>query len=184
MRKDLVVYRLPYPKTDQQESVQADTISFSYPDQRKFPPKKEDRNFDSEAFFHYRDSLYLITKNRARPFDGTATVYRIPDVPGTYQAETVAQLSLCDDARTCIVTDAALSPKGDRLVLLTYGKLFVYESFSPSRLRVQKGRMIELETNTQLESVCFASDTLLFLADERSLGRGGNLYRLPLPRPE
>ena len=183
-RKDLVVYRMPLPKSAGQESVKAERIDFSYPDQLKFPPKKAGRNFDVEAFFHFGDSLYLITKNRADPFDGTATVYRLPDQPGQYQAETVARLRLCDDARTCIITDAALSPKGDRLVLLTYGKLFVYEAFSPSRLGQQEGRMIELQTNTQLEAVCFASDTLLYLADERSLGRGGNLYRLPLPRPK
>ncbi len=183
-RQDLVVYRLPNPETAWGDSIRAEKIHFSYPDQSKFPPKKAKRNFDVEAFFHFGDSLYLITKNRAEPFDGTATVYRIPDVPGEYQAQTVARLSLCDDARTCIVTDAALSPKGDRLVLLTYGKLFVYEAFSPSRLGEQKGRMIELQTNTQLEAVCFASDTLLYLADERSIGRGGNLYRLPLPRPK
>ena len=183
-RKDLVVYRVPDPNTAVGDSVLAEKIEFSYPDQHKFPPKKSKRNFDVEAFFHFGDSLYLITKNRAEPFDGTATVYRIPDVPGAYQAETLARLTLCDDARTCIITDAALSPKGDRLVLLSYGKLFVYEAFSPSRLGQQKGRMIELKTNTQLEAVCFASDTLLYLADERSLGRGGYLYRLPLPRPE
>jgi len=182
-REDLVVYRVPDPNTADSESVRAERIDFSYPDQRKFPPKKADRNFDVEAFFHFGDSLYLITKNRSEPFDGTATVYRIPDVPGEYQAQTVARLTLCDDARACIITDAALSPKGDRLVLLSYGKLFVYEAFSPSRLKTQKGRMIELKTNTQLEALCFASDTLLYLADERSLGRGGNLYRLPLPRP-
>lgn len=181
-RKDLVIYRLPNPNTAGKGSVEAEKIGFSYPDQRDFPPKKAGRYFDSEAFFHYGDSLYLVTKNRARPFDGTATVYRIPDLPGQYQAETVARIRLCDDARTCIITDAALSPKGDRLVLLSYGKLFVYESFAPSRLGGQKARMIELQTNTQLEAVCFASDTLLYLADERSLRRGGNLYRLPLPR--
>ncbi len=183
-RKDLVVYRVPDPNTAGGDSVLAEKIEFSYPDQHKFPPKKSKRNFDVEAFFHFGDSLYLITKNRSEPFDGTATVYRIPDVPGAYQAETLARLTLCDDARTCIITDAALSPKGDRLALLSYGKLFVYEAFSPSRLGQQKGRIIELKTNTQLEAVCFASDTLLYLADERSLGRGGNLYRLPLPRPE
>lgn len=183
-RKDLVIYRVPDPDRGVAQTLEAEAIAFRYPDQDRFPPKRAGMKFDAEAFFHHGDSLYLITKNRAVPFDGTATVYRIPDQPGEYRAEIVARLKLCGDARTCQVTDAALSPKGDRLVLLSYGKLFVYEAFSPSRLGDQQGRVIELRTNTQLEAVCFAADTLLYLADERSLRRGGNLYRLPLPRPE
>ncbi len=183
-REDLVIYRLPDPRALTGKQVKAEAIRFYYPDQKAFPPKKNEMFFDAEALFHHGSYLYVVTKNRARPSDGVATVYRIPDRPGIYPAEKVARLSLCDDPRTCQVTDAALSPDGSRLVLLGYGKLWVYESFDLASLGRLEGREIDLRANTQLEAICFASDSLLYLADERSLGRGGNLYRLPLPLPE
>ena len=183
-RTDLAIYRVPDPRALSEDQTTVQVIGFSYPDQKAFPPKKKGLFFDAEAFFYHGGFLYIITKNRARESDGTATVYRVPDQPGNYMAEIVARIRLCDDSRTCQVTDAALSPDGSRLVLLGYGKLWVYEPFSIDGLGRQQGRLIDLQTNTQLESVCFATDTLLLLADERSLGRGGNLYRMPLPRPE
>lgn len=183
-RRDLAIYRIPNPATVEGEHATAETIRFHYPDQKAFPPKKDGLFYDAEALFHQNGFLYVVTKNRARPSDGVARVYRIPDRPGSYAAELVGQLRLCDDPRTCQVTDAALSPDGSRLALLGYGKLWVYETSALGGPGTPEGRQTELRANTQLEAVCFANDSLLYLADERSLGRGGNLYRLPLPRPE
>ena len=183
-REDLAIYKISDPRALKGKRATAEAIRFYYPDQKDFPPKKKGLFFDAEAFVHQGSYLYVITKNRSSASDGVATVYRIPDSPGYYAAEIVARLSLCDDPRTCQVTDAALSPDGTRLVLLGYGKLWVYETSDLSSLGNLEGREIDLKANTQLEAVCFASDSLLYLTDERSLGRGGNLYRLPLPVSE
>ncbi len=183
-RKKLKIYILPDPRKEKGDKIKAETISFSYPEQREFPPPKAALRFDAEALFHHEGFLYIVTKNRSHPFDGTADVYRIPDLPGTYLAEKLGSISLCEDRKSCQVTDAALSPSGDRLVLLGYGTLWVYEAFTPANLVRQKPRQIPLGANTQLEAICFVGEQLLYLADEKRAGTGANLYAFPLPKPQ
>ena len=182
-RDNLRIYRLPDPREEKGDKIPSETIHFTYPDQKDFPPAAEEFRFDAEALFHSGSYLYILIKNRSRPFDGTARVYRVPDRAGTYVAEAVTQLNLCEDRRSCQVTDAALSPNGRRLVLLGYGNLWVFEDFDRDGFGSEP-RRIALQTNTQLEGICFASESLLYLADEISLGRGGNLYSFPLPEPK
>ena len=182
-RDDLRIYRLPDPRVEKGDKIPSETIRFSYPDQTEFPPGRENFRFDAEALFHSDGYLYILIKNRSRPFDGTARVYRVPDQAGTYVAEPVTQLQLCKDRRSCQVTDAALSPSGKRLALLGYGNVWVFEDFDRNGFD-STPRRIDLQANTQLEGICFASETLLYLADEISLGRGGNLYSFPLPNPK
>lgn len=181
-RKNLRVYKVPDPRTEPGDKIDAVTLDFEYPEQEEFPPTSDQMRFDAEALFHYKGWLYIIGKNRSDPFDGTADVWRIPDVPGEYSASLVTRLQLCREFKTCQITGASLAPSGNRLVLLSYGKLFVYEDFG-ERSFSQTPRVIDLETRTQLEAVSFVTDTLLYLADERSHGRGGNLYRFSLPYP-
>ena len=179
-RKNLKIYKLPDPRVEKGDKIKAESIEFSYPDQADFPPPKSRMRFDAEALFHFRDSLYIITKNRTVPFDGKADVYRVPDEPGAYQAEWLAAITLCPDQRSCQVTDAALSPDGTRLVLLGYGTLWTIDAFSPNPAD-WKPVMYALGASTQLEAICFVTDSLLYLADERRAGTGGNVYILPLP---
>ena len=179
-RKNLRIYKVPDPRKEPGDKIDAATLDFNYPEQDEFPPTSDQMRFDAEALFHFKGWLYIIGKNRSDPFDGTADVWKIPDAPGKYLASHVTQLQLCRDFKTCQITGASLSPSGNRLVLLSYGKLFIYEDLG-ERSFSQTPRVIDLETRSQLEAVSFVTDTLLYLADERSHGRGGNLYRFPLP---
>ncbi|SFR38809.1 hypothetical protein SAMN04490243_1440 [Robiginitalea myxolifaciens] len=181
-RKNLRIYKVPDPRIEPGDKIDAERLDFNYPEQEEFPPTSDSMRFDAEALFHYQGMLYIIGKNRSDPFDGTADVWRIPDSTGTYEASHITQLQLCRDFETCQITGATLSPSGERLVLLSYGKLFVYEDFG-KRSFSQTPRVIDLETRSQLESISFVTNTLLYLADERSHGRGGNLYRFELPYP-
>ena len=52
-------------------------ISFSYPEQKEFPPKKKEMFYDVESFFEHNGYFYLFTKNRSKGFDGTAFIYKI-----------------------------------------------------------------------------------------------------------
>lgn len=45
------------------DSVRADCINYSYPDQTRFAPGLNKNNFDCEAFIFYNDSLHLFSKN-------------------------------------------------------------------------------------------------------------------------
>ncbi|MGB5402997.1 MAG: hypothetical protein WBN13_03400 [Robiginitalea sp.] len=182
-RKDLVIHKLPNPLLEKGGKIPAIPIAFRYPDQEAFPPPFDDRRFDSESFFHFGSRLYIITKNRSDPFDGTAHVYSIPDSTGTYIARKELQFQTCENRSKCSVTDAALSPDGNRLVLLGYGTLWVFEDFRKKGFGKGPTRTIDLGGRTQLEAICFVDNGLLYLADERVFLSGGNLYAFPLPFP-
>jgi len=179
-RKDLVIYKLPDPEIEKGDKIDAEKIEFYYPKQAKFPPKKEERIYDVEALFHFNKKLYLITRNRADPFDGYATIYTVPDTKGNYAATLVGTINICADWDTCQVTGIAISPNGKRIAALSHGKLFVFTDFTLDDFSKANMKTIDLGTRTQLESICFKDNSTLLLADEVSNGSGGNLYSYQL----
>ena len=177
-----MIYKLPNPLLEKGDKIPAEKIHFKYPDQKEFPPPFSNRRFDAEGFFHFGDRLYIITKNQSDPFDGIAHVYSIPDSAGTYTAKKELQFATCEKRKKCRVTDAALSPDGNRLVLLGYGTLWVFEDFREKKFGNGPTLMLDVGASTQLEAVCFVNNTLLYLADERMMNSGGYLYEFPLPQ--
>lgn len=179
-RKDLAIYKIN--KLDlRSEKVDASyKISFDYPEQTEFPPKKKDLMFDVEAFFEYHNYFYLFTKNRSRDFDGTSYIYKIPNIAGHHHAQLIKTIITCTDYQTCAITSAAISPNGSKFVLLSHSKIWLFENYSQNNLT--NGKMIELDLNhyTQKEAVCFKNNDTLFIADERVKKTGGNLYQISL----
>ena len=140
--------------------------------------------YDCEAIFYHKEFLYLITKNRSRPFNGEARVYKVPAQKGNHKAEFIVSFKTCDEPNTCMVTSADISPDGTKIVLLGYGKLWVFTDFSWDNFTKGKMKTIELGATTQLESVSFRtnSNTSLLLSDEEKAGTGQNLYSFELRR--
>ena len=182
-REDLLIYKLPNPLKEKGDKIPAEKIHFKYADQKDFPPPFSNRRFDAEGFFHFENRLYIITKNQSDPFDGIAHVYSVPDSAGTYIARKELQFATCETRKKCRVTDAALSPDGNRLVLLGYGTLWIFDDFRKRKFGNGPTQMLDIGASTQLEAACFVNDTLLYLADERVFKSGGNLYSFPLPLP-
>ncbi|WP_281541416.1 hypothetical protein [Maribacter aestuarii] len=179
-RKDLVVYKVPNPETEPGDKIDAEKIEFYYPEQKDFPPEKSKRFYDAEALLHYGSSLYIATKNRSNPFTGQVFIYKIPDVKGKYEAKLVGILQICTDWNTCQITGMDISPDGKKIVLLSYGKLFILSNFSENDFSKASIKEIDLGNRNQLESICFLDSTTLLLSDEVSHGQGGNLYRYQL----
>lgn len=179
-RKDLVVYKLPNPETEPGDKIDAEKIEFHYPQQKEFPPSKSERFYDAEALLHHGESLYIVTKNRSDPFTGQAYIYRIPDSKGNYEAKLIGTLQICDDWKTCQITGMDISPDGKRIVLLSYGKLFILTNITWDDFSNVSIKEVDLGIRNQLESVCFLDGNTLLLSDEVSHGQGGNLYRYQL----
>ncbi|NNE78331.1 MAG: hypothetical protein HKN31_14810 [Pricia sp.] len=179
-RKDLTIYILPNPETEPGDKIDAEKIAFTYPEQKKYPPKKEERFYDAEAFFHYADHLYIFTKNRANPFSGESLVYKVPAEKGNYKAELVGKLKTCSDWDTCQITSADISTDGKTIVLLGYGKLWLITDFNSDQFTQGNVQEYDLGIRTQLESVCFIDESRLLLSDEESGPEGRNLYSLKL----
>lgn len=175
-RKKLYIYKIPNPETEQGDQIKAKKIEFNYPEQKKFPPKKKNMKYDGEAMFYREGNLYIVTKNRANPFDGEAFIYKVPTKKGKYKAKLIGSFTPCKEYATCRITSADISPDGEKIVLLSYGKLWVFTEFTEDNFTRGKLRFIDLEATTQLESVCFLNDTTLLLSDEQNVGTGRNLY--------
>lgn len=180
-RDNLAIYKLPNPDTEKGAKIDAQKIRFRYPEQSSYPPNDSEMFYDAEAFFHLGSNLYIITKNRSIPFTGTAHIYKIPDSPGTYDAEFIGLIKTCDDWKTCQITSADISSTGKKIVLLSYGKLFVITDFIGEDFASGKMVAIDLGVRTQLESVCFKNDSTLLISDEEKRKSGRNLYTFKLP---
>ncbi len=179
-RQDLVIYKIPNPDLEKGQEIKAEKIKFSYPEQQKFPPKKNGLLYDAEAFFHANDSLYIITRNRSHPFSGKALVYKLPAKKGTYKATLVDTLTLCDDRKKCQVTSATIAPDKKTVILLGYGNLWIFRDFKGSDFTKGKMQTIDLETSSQLESIIFKTKDTLLLSDEQTKIYGRNLYSYTL----
>lgn len=175
-RKDLVIYKLPNPTIEPGDKIDAEKIKLHYPDQKDFPPKKEGLFYDSEAIFHHDGKIFIVTKNRSKAFTGEAHIYSVPDTKGTYEATLIGSFTPCKDWKICQITSIDISPKGDRIVALSYGKLFIFTDFTWDDFTKGNMQEIDLGARSQLESVCFLNDDTLLISDEKAHSEGGNLY--------
>lgn len=175
-RKDLVIYKLPNPTIEPGDKIDAEKIKLHYPDQKDFPPKKEGLFYDSEAIFHHDGKIFIVIKNRSKAFTGEAHIYSVPDTKGTYEATLVGSFTPCKDWKICQITSIDISPKGDRIVALSYGKLFIFTDFTWDDFTKGNMQEIDLGARSQLESVCFLNDDTLLISDEKAHSEGGNLY--------
>lgn len=180
VRKDLCIYKIDKNSLNQKKVIPAYKISFSYPEQTMFPPKKTGLFFDAEGFFEYKNNFYLFTKNRSKGFDGTVLVYKIPNQAGFHQAALMGKLNSCDNYNHCAITSAAISPDASKVVLLTHDKIILMENLKGDNFL--KGKQSELKLNhfSQKEAVCFKNNETLIIADEKTNKIGGNVYEVSL----
>lgn len=181
-RKDLVIYWIENINEMRGEKVTAfaKAIPFKLEDQKKFPPKKKDRNFDIEAFFAKDDHLYLFTRNRSSKFDGTTNCYKLPIAEGPQVAEKIGSFQTCEDRSDCQVTSADYDPKSGKMVLLTYDKVFLFSDFEDDDFFGGKSEKIKLDYISQKESIYFKNPKTLIISEESRKGTGGNIYSLKI----
>ncbi len=180
LRTDLTIYTLPDPGKSEKRRSEAGITTFKFEDQVEFPPKKKDISFDVEAFIHFKDHFYLFTRNRARKFDGTSRVYRVPAKEGDFVAEFMGTIKTCKDQSDCEVTAAAIHHPTGKIALLSYNKVWIIDEYPDDNITKGKITKHKLEHSSQKESICFISEKELYIADERSHGKGRNLYLLRL----
>lgn len=181
-RKNLSILKISGEQGFIHDRVSAQKIKFTYPEQKKFPPKKKNLHFDCEAFFHHGNFLYLITKNRARPYTGKAFIYKVPDTPGSYEAQLVGEFIACTDSQFCSVTGADISPDGKKIALLGSGYIWLYTDFSFDDFTKGNLEVIDVLHRTQQESIAFLDNETLLIADEQSKTKGRNLYKYSLAK--
>ena len=181
-RKDLCIYKIDKNALSSNSAVPAIKISFAYPEQLDFPPKKKDLFYDVEGFFEFKNNFYLFTKNRSKGFDGTAFLYKIPNASGFHQAIFMGEFKTCEDYNFCAITSASISPDESKIVILNHDKIWLLENFEGDNFF--NGTKTELALNhfSQKEAVCFGDNDKLFIADERNKTEGGNMYNVSLKK--
>jgi len=179
-RQDLCIYKVNKKELDKDNAVAEYKVSFSYPEQNEFPPKKKELFYDVEGFFEYQNYFYLFTKNRSKGFDGTAFIYKILNAPGTQKAIKIGELKTCDNYNHCVLTSASISPDGKKIALLSHDKVVLLQNFQGDLFH--KGTQTEISLNhfSQKESVAFKDNTTLLIADEKTGKLDGNVYELKL----
>ncbi|HKO76773.1 MAG TPA: hypothetical protein VJU52_06125 [Flavobacterium sp.] len=182
VRKDLCIYKIDKKSLNKENTIPAYKISFSYPEQKMFPPKKTALFFDVEGFFEFKDNFYLFTKNRSKGFDGTVLVYKIPNKAGFHQAVLVGELKTCDNYNHCVITSAAISPDASKVVLLAHDKVVLLDNFKGDDFMKGKQSELKLSHFSQKEAVCFKNNETLIIADEKTNKIGGNVYEVSLSK--
>jgi hypothetical protein len=181
-RKDLSIYKIDKNSLATESAIPAYKISFAYPEQKDFPPKKTEMFYDVEGFFEFKNNFYLFTKNRSKGFDGTAFLYKIPNTAGFHQAVLMGEFKTCDNYNHCAITAATISPDESKVAVLTHDKVFLFESFEGDNFLNGTKTTLELNHFSQKEAASFIDNDRLFIADERSKSIGGNVYEVSIKK--
>ncbi|MBR4392198.1 MAG: hypothetical protein IKT08_08875 [Bacteroidales bacterium] len=144
-----------------------DSIRFRFADQTDFNHKKYDHDYDCEAMFATDEHLYLLSKGWKT---GTTRLYRLPKLPGNYEAELVNGF----DSQG-LITGADYDPENCILVLVGYVKsiwkpfLYLIYDFDDAGVKLAHRRFeMPQWTGAQTEGVCFFDEGRCFLSAERS----------------
>lgn len=179
-RKDLCIYKVNKNQLNKDKASAEYKISFSYPEQTEFPPKKKEMFYDVEGFFEYQNYFYLFTKNRSKGFDGTAFIYKIANKPGIQKAIKIGEFKTCNNYNHCVLTSATISPDGKKVVLLSHDKIVLFKGYKGDLFH--KGTQTEIKLNhfSQKEAIVFKDNNTLLIADEKTNKVGGNVYEFKL----
>ena len=179
-RTDLCIYKISKDSLEKDQCQAIAKTTFSYPEQKEFPPKKTERVFDVEAFVAYKDDFYLFTKNRSKNSDGKVLLYKIPNKPGNQPAQQIGSFITCPEFNTCAITAASISNDGKKVALLSHSKVWLFEDFQDDLFF--EGKITELNLNhySQKEAMTFKDNSTLLIADEKVKKSGGKVYELKL----
>ena len=178
-RKNLAILKVSKDSLNNTGKIYIERISFYYPNQKKFPPKRKQMHFDCEAFFHFNDSLYLFTKSRERNNFGKTNLYKIPAKRGNHEAQFMTSFKTCDDIQ-CWVTSADISADRKQIAILSPTAVWVLSNFKSDDFFNGTVTKHDFSFKSQKESVCFKDKNTLLVTDEKAYGSGGNLYELKL----
>lgn len=179
-RTNLAIHKVNKTDLDEKEVEASYTVSFYYPQQKEFPPKRSQMFFDVESFFELNGNFYLFTKNRSAKFEGDFYVYKVPNKEGNHAAQLITTLNSCKVFSKCAITTTDISPDGKTIVLLAADKIWLLSNFENDNFLQENMVQYPLGDFSQKEGVCFKDNNTLLIADEKSNKTGGKLYEFNL----
>ena len=168
-RHDLVLYVIPEPSPVASNTTFLKKLFFKYPDQKTFSPKV-DFNYDSEAIFFADGKFHILSKDR---MDTNTRLYRM-DEEKTDEVNTLTLLDKFNIGGKVTAADA--SEDGNRIVVITYKDIWIFERTSPTGSYFN-GKISWLPVIApQIESVCFKDANTLWLVDEET----AEIFEVPI----
>lgn len=169
-RRDLTIWKIKTSDIFDKDEVTGKAIHFSYAEQSAFPPAAAEKYYDAEALAYYKDSLYVLTKCRAEPFDGKCMIYELPTTPGTYKVRRKTYLKLGKGGWLRDSATGAAIYKNE-LYILTYTKLLIY-TLGADRKGTFKTQ-VSMAPISQKEAVSVRKNGKIYVTDERQKLLGG-----------
>ena len=157
-RADLCIHSITIPRRfEGVDSLRAnDSFTVYYEDQKAFPPEK--LYFDCEAMLVLQRKLILITKHRG---SADATIYMLKSrESGLLQKKKT--LFVCGQ-----VTGASQSPDEQKVAILTYRGIWVFESFDDPLLFWKGATRYRKANILQCEAITFTDTQTLWITNEQ-----------------
>ncbi|MEP0266490.1 hypothetical protein [Dokdonia sp.] len=166
--------------TDPTYTTYAKSTTFTLEDQKKYPPKKGNHNFDIEAFIVHNSHFYLFTRNRnhGKNFDGTTKLYRVPQKEGHHTAVLIDSFISCSDRDDCQITSATIDHTTGKVAVLSYNKVWIFDNYEDDNFFTGYIHKIKLKHYSQKESITFKDSNTLLISEEGTSKKNGNLYSL------
>ena len=175
-RRDLIIYKIAidtnikmaYEGNDMglrlKDTAEAIKYTYSYPDQEKFPPTKDQLNFDSEALTFVDGKILILSKCRTKPYNGICKIYECEFVNEVINIKLVQKIKLKGSSwLTGSVTGCDYS--NGILYVLTYKRIYVYQRINHQFNLILKKNLGRLQ---QWEGVCLDSNNLIRIVAENS----------------
>lgn len=179
-RKDLQILKVKATDLNNTSKIEVEKIEFYYPEQKKFPPKKKNKYYDTEAFFELDGFFYIFTKSRVKDEYGKTFLYQVPNKIGNHKAKLISQFETKGDGLNCSITGADISKDHKQIALITHQAVWVFRNFSSPNFFSGSVKEYPFTFISQKESVTFKNDLKIYIADEQRKTSGRNLYLFTL----
>lgn len=180
-RSDLKIYKIAAADIDQNNNeVTAEVIRFSFPEQIAFPPPDENLVFDVESMFAKGSKLYLITRDRSKPFIGKSNLYRLPNTPGEYDAINMDAVLTNLIKEKGQITAADLSPDGRNMAMISNTSIWIYQHINDDQFFDGNLLQLDLPIELDMEGLVFADDCTIYMTNEKGPNEPAILYRIKI----
>ena len=142
-RKDLKIYRIKKLDLISENSISAESMSYSYADQLEFPPVDSLKNFDAECLIAAYGDLWIFSKNRTVPFNGICKVYRFHFEANTSPKISIYSKITIGDKSWKFDSVTAGDFAKNKFYLSTYNRWLCYEFNENKFTRIRKSNYSE-----------------------------------------
>jgi hypothetical protein len=179
-RRDLKIYKIANPQTHTLNNVTAEIINFTFNDQEAFPPNEHEMHFDVEAMFIKGSHIFLLSRDRSKPFSGKTRLYQMLNSPGNQVAIFLTEFDTDIKKNKGQITSADISPDGKKLAMLANRTLWIFQNFQGNDFFSGEAQRINLVWDYQMEAVAFEDNQTVFLTNEKQGEEVARLHRIKL----